>query len=53
MRMTLPPEWPVSTMWWAFAASSSGRTWPMCGHLAAGEAVAAVRDRYGTGTAAA
>jgi hypothetical protein len=29
MRMTVPPEWPVSTMRWAFAACLSRKTWPM------------------------
>jgi hypothetical protein len=55
--MTLPPEWPVSTMRWAFAASLSG-TDPFGQVSAAGsrltqqEAVPAARDRHGTGTAA-
>jgi hypothetical protein len=50
--MTLSPEWPVSTMRSAFAASEREDVADACGHLAAGEAVAAVRDRHGTGTAA-
>ena len=55
--MTLPPEWPVSTTRWAFAASLSGadrfgQVAAAGSRLAQQEAVAAVRDRHGTGTAA-
>jgi hypothetical protein len=57
MRMTLPPEWPVSMIRWAFAASLSGagrfgQVSAAGSRLTQQEAVAAVRDRHGTGTAA-
>jgi hypothetical protein len=57
MRMTLPPEWPVSTMRRAFAASLSGadrfgQVSAAGSRLTQQEAVAAVRDRHGTSTAA-
>jgi hypothetical protein len=55
--MTLPPEWPVSMIRWAFAASLSGagrfgQVSAAGSRLTQQEAVAAVRDRHGTGTAA-
>jgi hypothetical protein len=55
--MTLPPEWPVSTTRWAFAASLSGagrigQASAAGSRLTQQEAVAAARDRHGTGTAA-
>jgi hypothetical protein len=55
--MTLPPEWPVSTMRWAFATSLSGadrfgQASAAGSRLTQQEAVTAVRDQHGTGTAA-